>query len=425
VSEAAPPEDPPPTAAWPARPARVIPPTVFERPERANSPTLTQAFAPLGPLFALDVLTAFTVGMLPPLLPLVADQWALTAVEAGLVNTLYAIGRLTGSYPASQLRVRWGTRRVVFIGLSGLILGSVGCGLAPTFPLFLLARVVMGLGASATFLAVFAELLESAPAPWRGRLANAFEGVAILSLAVGGSLAAVVAQAAGWRPVFVGAGLVMLLCYVFGRRIGATAGRRQAPVETARPSVSAGAFRGLAPVYAGTLSLGLTWAGLFATVVPLLGHDRYALTTTAIGLGMAAAYVAEVAGLALLSLVIDRVRREPLFLAGAVVVLGGGLLLAAGTRPIVFAAGLVLVGSGFSVWMIPATVLADRAGTPLPPIHLAAYRIALDAGMILGPLILGAMAELAGYRAAVGAGGFIFVAGAAVLARLRPRRIFR
>jgi MFS transporter, DHA1 family, multidrug resistance protein len=421
VSEAAPPDDRPPDPAWPRQPARVVPPAVFDRPDPASRPTLAQTFAPLGPLFALDVLTAFTVGMLPPLLPLVADQWALSAVEAGLVNTLYAIGRLAGSYPASQLRVRWGTRRVVFIGLGGLILGSVGCGLAPTFPLFLLARVVMGIGASATFLAVFAELLESAPAPWRGRLANAFEGTAILSLAVGGSLAAVLAQAAGWRPVFVAAGLVMLLCYVFGRPIGATAGRRAAPAQVPGPSVSAAAFRGLGPVYAGTLALGLTWSGLFATVVPLLGHDRYELTTTAIGLGMAAAYVAEVAGLALLSLVIDRVRREPLFLAGAVVVLGGGLLLAAGSRPAVFAAGLVLVGGGFSVWMIPATVLADRAGTPLPPIHLAAYRIALDAGMILGPLILGAMAELAGYRAAVAAGGLIFVAGAGILARPRRR----
>ena len=106
-------------------------------------------------LFVLDVLTAFTVGMLPPLLPLVAADWALSPVKVGLVNTLYAIGRLVGSYPASLMRARWGTRAVVFIGLGGLVAGCLLCAAAPRFPLFLLGRLVMGCGGGIAFLAVF------------------------------------------------------------------------------------------------------------------------------------------------------------------------------------------------------------------------------------------------------------------------------
>ena len=49
---------------------------------------------PLLPLFVVDVLTAFTVGMVPPLLPLLADEWQLSPLQVGLVNTLYALGRL-------------------------------------------------------------------------------------------------------------------------------------------------------------------------------------------------------------------------------------------------------------------------------------------------------------------------------------------
>ncbi len=401
----------------PPETARGDPRAAVAHPGRLARWPFVEALTPLLPLYALDVLTAFTVGMLPPLLPLVAGDWALSTVEAGLVNTLYAIGRLAGSYPASRLRARWGTRAAVFIGLAGLIGGSLGCGLAPTYPVFLAARLVMGLGASATFLAVFAELLESAPAVWRGRLANAFEGMATLSPAVGGILAAALAEGAGWRPAFVASGVVMLLSVLTWGWIGPLAGRHDPTSPGAARWVSGAEFRVLAPVYAAALAMAMTWAGLFATLVPLLGHGGYGLSTTAIGLALGAGYVAELIGLAGVGLGIDRVRREPIFTGGALSVAAGGLLLAVGARPLTFVVALVLIGGGFAVWMIPATVLADRAGTPLPPAHLAVYRIAMDAGMILGPLVLGAFAGVAGDRLAAGAAGFILIAGAVVLAQ--------
>ena len=370
---------------------------------------------PLLPLFAIDILTAFTVGMVPPLLPLMADEWRLSPLQAGLVNTLYAVGRLGASYPASALRARRGTRTVVFLGLALLIAGVVACGLAPGFPAFLLARLVMGVGASAAFLAIFAELLETAPAAWRGRLTNLFEGVAILSLAIGSTLGAWVAGQLGWRWVFLGAGPVLLLCVIAGRALRPEAGRRIAGADS--PSRAGGhlAHRRLLPVYLASLSLSLTWSGLFATMAPLLGHERYGLGAGPIGLALSAGYTAELVGLLGVGLVIDHVRREPVFYLGAGSVAAGGLVLAAGTHPAVFVLGLVLVGAGFAVWMVPAIVLADRVGTPIAPGYFAVYRIAMDTGMIVGPLVLGAVADVAGARVAVGSAGFALVAGAVLL----------
>jgi len=409
---------------WTAGPPRVIPPHVFE-PPRPAAPSFRGAIAPLVPVFVLDVLTAFTVGMVPPLLPLVVADFALSTAEAGLVNTLHAAGRLAGSYPASRIRARWGTRTAVVVGLAGLLVGALGCALAPSFALFLLGRVVMGLGASVAFLAIFAELLEAAPARFRGRLANAFEATAILSLAVSGVLAAALAQAAGWRVVFAAVALVMLACGLAARRLPPGAGRRDPEAPGPARPVSVTELRALAPIYGACFALAWTWSGLFATMAPLLGHDRYALGATAIGLALSAGYVAELAGLLVMGLVIDRLRREPLFLGGAVAVLAGGLLLAVGAQPLAFVLGLVLVGGGFAVWMIPATVLADRVGTPLPPTHLAVFRIALDAGMILGPLLIGLLATVTGDRVAVGAAGLVLVGGALALARDRRAAVVR
>jgi len=405
--------------AWPLRSRlRVVRPERFDLP-RPAAPGLAASLAPLLPLFVLDVLTAFTVGMLPPLLPLVASDWALSPVEVGLINTLYAVGRLGGSYPASLLRARHGTRAAIFVGLVGLIGGCALCAVAPRFPLFLVARLVMGLGASLTFLAVFAQLLESSPAAWRGRLANAFEATAILSLAIGGTLAAGLAQAAGWRAVFAAAAVVMLGTTLTWRAIDPRLGRSPGLAPGMRRLGTVAALRAVAPVYWASLSMSATWAGLFYTLVPLLGHDRYGLDAASLGLALAAGYIAELLGLLGVGLVIDRARREPLFLAGAVSVVLGGLVLALGARPPVFVAGLLLIGGGFAVWMIPATVLADRAGTPMPAAHLAAYRIAIDAGMIAGPLVLGAVAELTGERLGVAVAGLVLLAGALRLHRRR------
>jgi MFS family permease len=384
----------------------------------ASSP-LGAVLCPLLPLFVIDVLTAFTVGMVPPLLPLLADEWRLSPLQAGLVNTFYAAGRLGTSYPASALRARHGTRAVVFLGIACLIAGAAACGLTPRFPAFLGGRLVMGMGASAAFLAIFAELLETTPAAWRGRLTNAFEGMAILSLGIGSVLGAWVAGRAGWRPVFVGTGAVLLACGFAWRALGATAGRHApGPASTGLPGRHP-AHRRLLPVYAASLSLSMTWSGLFATMAPLLGHARYGLSSGALGVALGAGYTAELAGLLGVGLVIDRIRREPVFLGGAGAVAAGGLVLAAGAHPALFVLGLVLVGAGFAVWMVPAIVLADRVGTPIPPRYFAAYRIAMDAGMIVGPLALGAAADVVGTRLVVGGAGLVLVAGAVALARGR------
>ena len=381
----------------------------------ADLPPLSVVLRPLLPLFVIDVLTGFTVGMVPPLLPLLADEWRLSPLQVGFVNTLYALGRLATAYPASALRARRGTRALVLIGLLLLIIGMVGCGVAPGFPSFLVARLVMGIGASAAFLAIFAELLEVTPAAWRGRLINAFESVSILSLGIGSTLGAWVAGQLGWRWVFVGTGPVLLLSGLAWRALDPQAGRHVAGPTTAGRAERHPSHRRLLPVYAACLSLSTTWAGLFATMAPLLGHARYGLGSGALGLALGAGYATELAALLAVGIVVDRVRREPVFLAGAVAVAVGGLVMAAGAHAAVFVLGLALVGGGFAVWMVPALVLADRVGTPMPPGYFAVYRIAMDAGMIVGPLALGAVAGLLGDRVAVGGAGFVLVAGAVAL----------
>jgi hypothetical protein len=174
------------------------------------------------------------------------------------------------------------------------------------------------------------------------------------------------------------------------------------------------------PVCAASFTLSFTWTGLFVTLGPLLGHAQYGLDARALGLLFALAYAAELAGLVAVAVIVDRTRGEPLFLAGGLAVAVGGLLMGFGGRSGVFAAGLVLAGAGFSVWMVPATVLTAGAGTPIPASYLAAYRIALDAGTIAGPIVVGVGAATVGDRVTAVTAGLAVLGGGLALAWRRP-----
>ena len=62
----------------------------------------------------------------------------------------------------------------------------------------------------------------------------------------------------------------------------------------------------LLPIHAASLSLSLTWWGLVATRVPLVGASDYRFSAGALGAG----YLAELCGLLGLGLVIDWIGRE-------------------------------------------------------------------------------------------------------------------
>ena len=55
----------------------------------------------------------------------------------------------------------------------------------------------------------------------------------------------------------------------------------------------------------------------------------------------------------------------------------------------------------------------------MPPGYFAVYRIAMDGGMIVGPLVLGALADVVGDRITVGGAGLMLVAGGVALRRGR------
>ncbi len=98
---------------------------------------------------AAGVIAAMQVGKVPPTLPLIAEDLALSRVSSGLVASLFfAVGAVFG-VAIGGVADRFDELRVMFAGLALLALGSLLGGLIADSGVLLATRAIEGLGYTA------------------------------------------------------------------------------------------------------------------------------------------------------------------------------------------------------------------------------------------------------------------------------------
>src|SRR3954463_14755390 len=107
---------------------------------------------------------------LTPLLPRFAHEFGLSKTRAGALVAAYAAGSLVGGLPGGWAASRFGARRAVLVGLTGMGLASLGFAFAQSYDTLFLARFLQGLGSAFTWAGSFAWLLAAAPRERRGEL---------------------------------------------------------------------------------------------------------------------------------------------------------------------------------------------------------------------------------------------------------------
>ena len=337
---------------------------------------------------------------------------------AGAMNTLNAVGYLIGALLAPRWLARHDARRVLLAGGigSGLILAAHGAvlGEAPLFALRLLA----GVTSAATFVSgglLAARLGAGLPAGGGPRLHAGL----VLGVYYGGTGAGIVvsallvppvaalATAHAWQWAWVALGIAALAATAAMTRGTRTlAAPPAAPGAAAAPRVS---WLPLAWALAGYLMFGVGYIGYMTFVVTLLREQGLA------GGLIVAFYVLLGAGVVASSWLwaglLQRARG-----GGALALLNGLLALAtvlpvASAHPVaVFASGALFGGVFLSV--VASTTALVRHNLPAAawPGGIAAFTIVFAAGQIVGPSVVGWVAD--------GAGGLVrgFVWSAAALA---------
>ena len=106
----------------------------------------------------------------------------------------------------------YGRRPIMVWGNTLLLLGAIGCVIAPSIPFLLCARLIQGLGAAASAVVVFAMVADAYPTKDKAaKLIGAMNSVFTILMAAAPIAGGLINETAGWRGNY---GIVALICLV-------------------------------------------------------------------------------------------------------------------------------------------------------------------------------------------------------------------
>jgi predicted MFS family arabinose efflux permease len=368
-------------------------------------PALALAFAlSLGAAISLG-LTRFSYALL---LPPMRDDLGWTYLLAGGMNTANAIGYLVGALVTPLLLRRHAPGSILLGGAALATVLMAVCGFLLGSPALLLQRLLAGVASAAVFVAggLMAARLGALDARRSGLLLGVYYGGVGWGIAASSLLVPVVLAHAPEPHTWVWAWwLLALLCAACTaalawparvlRQLDAQGAAASTAATGAAPKQARVPLRALAPSLAGYTLFGVGYIGYMTFVIALLkeqGLGSAGITWFYTLLGLAVVASARVwAGL------LERSKGGgALALLNAL--LGVATVLPALTSawPVVLASGLLFGGVFLS--LVASTTALVRHN--LPPSQwaagISAFTIVFAVGQIVGPTVVGAIADAAG-----------------------------
>ena len=390
-------------------------------PGRARDGIPTEIWTLVGAAFVIAV----GFGIVSPVLPAYARSFDVGVAAASVIVSAFAFFRLVFAPAGGALVERLGERPVYLAGLVIVALSSLATAFAQSYWQLLIFRGVGGVGSTMFTISAMALLVRLAPPSARGRVASAYGSAFLIGGMTGPLLGGFVAQWGLRAPFVVYAVALLLAAGVVAVGLGG-ARLRPAAGGSSRPSMTL-AEAWASPVYRAVLASGVAngWTnfGVRMAVLPLLAAAVRDEPWVA-GVVLAVGAVGTAATLQVSGRMVDRLGRRPLVIGGLAVMgvsMGAmGLAVADGLGAVPALTVLLVLSllSGVGAGMVnPAqqATVADVVGHERNGGRvLSTFQMAQDGGAIVGPILVGLVADGFGFAAA------FLVTGAVCLVGLLP-----
>lgn len=350
-------------------------------------------------------------GNIVPIVPTFARSFGVSQAAAGLVISVYGLGRLLFDLPMGGLAERVGRRKTIIIGEVVTAAGSLLCAVAGTFPLLVLFRFVGGVGAATVLTGAQVVLADITAPQTRARMMNIYQAVFLCAVGIGPSIGGVVADTFGTRaPFYLFSGLGLLAALVCFLQLPETRHLAIARATAAtQPAIAMGqALRTLLKRRAFLLIGTVTFVQYFArtgalfNIVPILGRNSLGISASATGFALSIASLMNFATIPLSTIMMTRWGRRGGIIPGTIVCGAAFACLAVAFNYPVFLAGMFIWGLGGGIGgSAPAAYAADMAPPGANGVTMGIYLTLADAGYVIGPFLLGWISDIAGVRTAL------------------------
>lgn len=369
---------------------------------QTNQPTIPRT---IWVLVSAAFLIALGYGFIAPVLPQFAASFNVSMAAAGAVISAFALARLLGAPGAGVLVDKLGSRPVYLTGLSIVAAATFFVAFAQAYWHILALRFLAGFGSTMFTLSAQALIVRVTHPSIRGR-ANALYATAFLLGNIFGPIVGAALSFLGQRAPFAIYGIVVG-CAAFLVWVLTHDPKHAQPLPPAKePMRLQTAWQH--PSYKALLSAAFTNGfvnmGARVAILPLFAAAVFEHGAAASGLALTAFAAGMAVALQFSGRLADAHGRRPLIIAGLVVtgVFTGVLGLATSFWPLIFFSVLAGVGGGLMSPAIQASLADiignDRSGGKV----LSTYQMTQDAGQILAPIVLGFIAQAAGFSAAFG-----------------------
>lgn len=359
---------------------------------------------------------ALGYGLIAPLLPQFIVSFDVSMAAAGLVVSIFSASRLIFAPAAGRLIDRVGTRGVYLTGLLTVAITTGLVGIAQDYWHIVALRAIAGIGSTMFTVAAMALIVKLSPPAIRGRCSATYATAFLLGNVIGPLVGASLSFLGFRWPFFiygVGVALAALVVWVLMPAVNeAEDPGRQLPPMRLNEAWGDTAYRA---VLTSNFAQGWINMGVRVAVLPLFAAAIFHNGAKASGIALAVFAAGNAVVLQFSGSWSDRIGRRPLIMAGLV-----GSAVFVGTLGLANTVVTLLILSAFagasSGLIVPSqqAAIADVVGSKRSGGQvLSTFQMAGDFGQILGPIVIGFLADHYGFEVAfavcavVAAGGVV------------------
>ncbi len=350
-------------------------------------------------LSLVTFLVLLGLSMVAPILPAYAESFQVSYTLVGFVVASFALTRMMLDIPAGLLSRRLDKKLIMITGLILISTSSILAGFAPNYTILIIARMIEGAGSALYVTTATVFLAQISGEEKRGQWMSLYMGMLLLGAIFGPTFGGILADMYDMRAPFfayaivTGLGVIPTLILPKLNNSGNVTQNMgvRGILSDMRQVLSSPSF--LLVTFA-IFALFFLRTGVRTTLVPLFAANNLGLNSIDIGLILTFGAIATTLTIVPMGSISDRIGRKRPLAVCLVLTAVVTLLIHFSTGMLTLSISIIAYGAVIGLSGPGAAYVTDLSPPDKLEISMGVYRMISDLGFVVGPLLLGYVADI-------------------------------